>query len=168
MGRAQRIKSHEIDEDLDFERRQWVVQRVSWVIVVLILVAGFAGVFGVGPLSYTQTTVGPMTVEYQRFIRNLAPTELHLRVDQSAAVDGQIHIWLDQSFVDEFEIQEVNPEPVAMESGPDRVVYQFAVAESNPVAEIAFDLEPNEPGPSHSQIGVLDGPEVDFDQFVYP
>lgn len=168
MGSPKRVKAPEIDEDLEFERRQWVVQRVCWVIVALILVIGFAGVFGVGPLSHTQTSEGPLTLEYERFVRNLAPTELQLRVDPRVAVNGQIRIWLDQSFVDKFEIHEVNPEPVTMESGPERVVYHFAVAGSNPVAEISFDLEPNEPGQSHSQIGVVDGPEMAFDQFVYP
>jgi hypothetical protein len=168
MGRPQRAKSHEIDEDLEFERRQWVVQRVSWVICSLILVAGFIGLLGSGPLSHVGTSAGPLTLEYERFVRNLSPTVFRLRVDSGVAVDQQIGVWLDQDLVDKFDITQIIPEPIDAEAGADRVVYYFGVTESDPLSEITFDVQPSEPGLSRSRLGIVNGPEIEFDQFIYP
>jgi hypothetical protein len=168
MKRPQRVESHEIDEDLEFERREWVVQRVAWVICLLILVAGFIGLLGSGPLSQAETSAGPLTLEYDRFVRKISPTVFHLRIDSSAAVDQRIGVWLDQAVVDKFDIAQIIPEPVDAEAGSDRVVYYFGVAESAPISEITFDVQPSEAGMTRSRLGLVDGPEIDFDQLIYP
>ncbi len=168
MGSPQRVKSHEIDQDLAFEYREWVVQRVSWVICMLILAAGAIGLLGSGPLSHAETSAGPLTLEYERFVRKLSPTVFHLRIDSSAAVDQHIGIWLDQSLVDKFDIAQIIPEPVDAEAGEGRVVYYFGVTESDPLSEITLDVQPSEPGVSHSRLGLVDGPEIEFDQLIYP
>jgi hypothetical protein len=131
-------------------------------------VAGFIGLLGAGPLSHTEAAAGPLTLEYERFLRKLSPTVFHLRVDTSAAVDQRIGVWLDQAVVEKFDIEHIIPEPVDTEAGAGRIVYYFGIAESDPFAEIIFDLQPTEPGMSHSRLGVVDGPEIVFDQFIYP
>jgi hypothetical protein len=168
MASPKRAKPHEIDEDPEFARREWVVQRVCWVILVLILIAGFIGLLGAGPLSQTEAAAGPLTLEYDRFVRKLSPTVFHLRVDASAAVDQQIGVWLEQDLVDKFDVTQIIPEPVDAEAGTGRVVYYFGVTESDPVSEITFDMQPSEAGRLRSRLGLVDGPEIDVDQFIYP
>ncbi|MDQ6718742.1 MAG: hypothetical protein M3Z17_10420 [Gemmatimonadota bacterium] len=40
-----------IAEDMNFQRRTWMVQRVGWAIMILVCIAALFGVFGKGPLS---------------------------------------------------------------------------------------------------------------------
>ncbi|HEU4345558.1 MAG TPA: hypothetical protein VFU31_28750, partial [Candidatus Binatia bacterium] len=49
-------RSLEIEEDLRFQERAWVVQRVGWGVMLLVIVATAAGMFGEGALS--SATVG--------------------------------------------------------------------------------------------------------------
>jgi hypothetical protein len=168
MGRPHRLDSIEIDQDIEFAHQEWGIQRIFWVIFGLILLAGFIGLLGAGPLSHAQASAGPLNVEYERFLRKLAPTVFHFRIDSGAAVDQRIGIWLDQAVVDKIDIEQITPDSVDAEAGAGRVVYYFAIAESDPFAEITFDLEPSEPGVLHSRVGLVDGPQVEFDQFVYP
>jgi hypothetical protein len=168
MGSSRQAKSHEIDEDLEFERSEWAVQRAGWVICALILAAGFIGLLGSGPLSHVETSNGPLTLEYERFVRKLSPTVFHFRIDSSAAVDQKVGIWLDQDLVDKFDIAQIIPDPVDTEAGDGRVVYYFGVAEADPLSEITFDVQPSEPGMMRSQLGLVDGPEIDVDQLIYP
>jgi hypothetical protein len=41
----------QIDEDLNFQRREWKIQRAGWVTMALVIIAALLGVFGAGPLS---------------------------------------------------------------------------------------------------------------------
>ncbi len=48
MEQIPRVGDLDIEQDLDFERRQWHVQRVGWVVFLLILLAAFVGLLGTG------------------------------------------------------------------------------------------------------------------------
>jgi hypothetical protein len=48
------------------------------------------------------------------------------------------------------------------------VVYRFALSDPVRPVRIRFDLQPAEPGVVRSRLGVVDGPEIAFDQFIYP
>jgi len=74
----QRVGSLEIVQDMTFQRRAWVVQRIAWVVMLLIVVAAVLGLFATGPLSGTtaKTDDGVLTIEYGRFARHDAQTDL--------------------------------------------------------------------------------------------
>lgn len=56
----------EVSQDLNFQRREWVVQRVGWVVMAVLLVAALLGLFGPGPLSKSiaGSASGPVRAEY--------------------------------------------------------------------------------------------------------
>ena len=65
-----RIGDLEVDEDLPFQRRAWVAQRIGWVLMALFVLAAAVGLLGAGPLSHARIDVpGLMTLEYERFAR---------------------------------------------------------------------------------------------------
>ena len=59
----------EISEDIVFQRRSWVMQRVGWGLMALFLATGPTGAFGVGPLSSTSAIREDLKVSYERFPR---------------------------------------------------------------------------------------------------
>lgn len=51
-GEVHRVGDLEIEEDLDHQRRCWKLERASWAVMALVLLAAMAGLFGSGPLSW--------------------------------------------------------------------------------------------------------------------
>jgi len=168
MAKTQRVGSLEIGQDLDFQRREWVVQRGAWLVVLLILFIGLAGLLGGGPLSHAEASSGPLALDYERFVRKHAPTELDLRVAPAAVANGEVTLWLDQSVLDKIDVERIVPEPVEMEAAADRVVYRFAIEDSEEPTEVTFHLQPAEPGAVHVRLGLVNGADLTADQFIYP
>jgi hypothetical protein len=167
VAQTKQVGSLQIDQDLEYQRREWVFERVGWIIVALLLLAGLLGVFGGGPLSRDEITAGPLTLEYDRLARERAPAELQIETDAGAATDGQLALWLNRAFLDKVDVVSVIPEPVEMTMALDRVTYHFAVPADQP-ATIVFQLQPEEPGNVAGRLGLVDGEAVAFTQFIYP
>ena len=71
----------EIDVDLEQESREWIVQRIAWLVLTALLAAVALGLFGRGgPLSTSQvrSADGATQVDYQRFIRNHSADTLRI------------------------------------------------------------------------------------------
>lgn len=168
MPRSQQVGSLEIAQDFAFQRREWIVQRVLWWVVVAILVAGVVGLLGTGPLSHAEAASGPLSLDYERFVRKRAPTQLDVRVAPEAAVEAEIALWLDADYLEKVDVERIMPEPVVMAAAPDRVIYRFVLADAEQPGRVTFHLQPAEPGAVDGRLGLVDGDSVTFDQFVYP
>lgn len=168
MGQLHRVGSLEIDQDLEFERRQWTFQRAAWVVMALILLMAFVGLLGGGPLSQAKQTSGPLALQYDRLSRERAPSELQLQVAAGTASDGEIAISLNDGFLDKVDVERVVPEPAEMEAAVGRVIYRFAVADPDQFTTIVFHVQPDEPGVAQGRLGLIAGEEITFSQLIYP
>ncbi len=164
----ERVGSLEIDQDLAVERREWAAQRVGWVVILLILVAGLAGIWGVGPLSQATAASGGLTVHFERFARTRAESEMVVTLLHGSAVNGVAAIWLDRDYLESAAVQRVLPEPAGMAAMAGQVVYRFIVNESGQPVEVAFTVVPSGPGLARGSVGLVNGPEVSFSQVIYP
>src|SRR5919106_6001727 len=75
-------ESLQIDQDLAYQQREWLVERVGWIVMLLLIVAAAAGIFGNGVLSRASVSDGKqLRIEYERFAHYLTPTSLkvHMR-----------------------------------------------------------------------------------------
>ena len=160
----------QIGEDVDFLRRAWRVQRVGWALLVLILLAALLGLTGTGPLS--QATAGseggPVRVEYERFVRANAVTDLRVRLGPGVPREGRARLWFDRQYLHKVEVTGVVPEPESVEVSPDRVTYVFLAAEGGGPVELAFDLKPMRFGSWSGRMGAGDAEPVHLRHFVYP
>ncbi len=77
---AKKVGSLEVDEDMQFQRKEWTVEHWSWIGMAIIAIAALLGLFGQGILSKTTVENGPIQVEYGRFERLLAPIQLESAV----------------------------------------------------------------------------------------
>ncbi len=169
MSQIRRAEDLEIDEDLEFQGREWRVQRVLWVGCVLVLVLGLVGVFGGGPISSVDHASGDdsVSVEYHRFVRHDGRASLRFRVDASHASDQEVAVWIDQRFLDRVQIESVSPQPASMQSDGDRMTWVFEIPEGSEVMNATFAYRPQHIGRIPGEGGSGES-TVDIGQFAYP
>jgi hypothetical protein len=170
MAKGQRAKEIEVGEDLEFQQRSWVVQRIGWIVIALVIIAALSGLFGAGPLS--QATVGnegdALRLVYDRFERMDSPATLDIYLGPEVANEGQVRLWISRDYLKGASVQQVTPPPEQVEIGADRLIYTFRVADAARPALVTFDLEMAQSGRLVGQMGLTDEAPLSFWQFVYP
>jgi hypothetical protein len=170
MAPIGRVGDLEIDQDLDFQGRMYVIERIGWVAILLLLILALLGLAGNGPLS--QADVGaadsPLHIRYDRIARAQAPAQVQFSVQPGMAREGVLHLWLDRDYLERAHIQQVVPQPSRLSSGQDRLIYQFDVDESGTPSKITFYLEPDQVGLLGARAGLVDGPTLEFRQLILP
>jgi hypothetical protein len=166
----QKIGDLEINQDLNFERRSWKVERVAWGVGLLLLVAALLGFLGPGPLGKATAASADklLSLQYHRVVRYESPVVFRVNVDGRLAKNGALRLWLDRKLVDALEIKHVDPKPDAVEINGERFVYVFKTAAAPSTIQVFFHVEPNKFGNTPAQLGVVDGPEIHFNQFYLP
>ncbi len=170
MVEIQRIKDLEIAEDLDYQKRSWVVQRVGWVVMGLLALAGLLGVFGPGLAG--EAKVGKpsdrLWVEYERFERFQSPGQLRVHLEPGAEKAGQVRIRLSRDYIDQVQLQQVTPDPILVEAKGDHLVYVFQTAKLEQTTAITFYFQPQQIGSISGSVGLDTEPALSFSQFIYP
>jgi hypothetical protein len=155
-------------EDMQFQRREWFVQRLGWVALVLITLAALAGVFGRGPASQTLAESGPLKLEYERFWRLMSPTQLKVRLAPEATQAKEVRLLVAQEYLDSVSVEHVTPQPQSVQAGAAHAIYTFAISEPGRETTVIFTIEPQEFGKLSGRVSLPDQTAIDFYQFVYP
>ena len=166
-----RVGDLDIAEDTDFQRRIWMVERIGWLVMLLIIAAAALGLCGsAGPLGKATAgdRDGPLFVSYARFARHGAGTVLHVQVAPEAARQGEVRLWVEEGLFEVMELTQVAPEAKEVVLEPGRLVFVFPVADTAGPLTISFDLEPTHYWRHTARLGLPDGPSVRVRQFVYP
>lgn len=170
MAEVERVRSLDVGQDLRFQRREWALQRVAWVLIAVAIVAALLGLTGRGPLS--QATAGAegdaLRVAYGRFERLQSPTTLRVLLGAEATGGEQVEIWVEQAYLDGVEIQSIDPEPLEVRTGAERMVYVVGVDEPGQPLSVTFHLQQQALWRRSGRIGLTDGTSLSFGQFVYP
>lgn len=136
----------------------------------VILLAAFAGLLGGGPLR--GATAGgenePLEVQYGRFARHHAPTQIKVMLKPGAVSGDAARVWIDRQYLDGVELQAIVPEPESTEAGPDRMTYAFKVNQSDQPTNITFNVMPERAGVRNVRVGLHGGPTLNFRHIVYP
>lgn len=169
MSDIQRIGDLEIDQDLDFQRREWRVQRVLWAATALLLVLALLGLFGTGPISGTtaESADGTVSVDYHRFVRHDGRASLTFHVSGEGASNQQIELWISQDYIDNVQVEGISPQPQEVRSAGDRTIYVFAVDEAGDPLNATFALGPQHIGRLSGEAGAGEA-RVSIDQISYP
>ncbi len=165
----QRVVDLEIGQDLRFQQQEWRFQRVSWAVMLFVLVAAGLGILGgQGPLSQAvlHTDDASLEVEYERFGHFSRPTRLYVRVEHKDS--SELNLWLARGYVQQFQIQRIVPEPYKTQLAGDYLIYSFQIVSQKDVAEIVFYLQPDTSGLIQGQISVEGGTALKVAQFIYP
>jgi hypothetical protein len=170
MARPERLGDIQINQDIPHESREWMIERIGWIVMALTLLAGLLGLLGPGPLS--TATAGEkgstLWVEYNRFERYQAPATLRFYLGTGAVHDGKVRLWLKREYVDGIELRHIDPEPERVEVSHDRVTYTFNLSDSSGPAKVTYHFEANRFWTMAVGTGLDGGPQINFTQIFYP
>jgi hypothetical protein len=149
--------------DETFEDRWWRLETISWVGMVVFLIAAAAGAFGRGPLSQSRRSTGGVLVEYDRIVRYQAPTRISLTVPATATGS---RIYVGRSLLDRLQLGSVIPPPLGAEPRDDGAVLLFPPHPRS--GHITLVEQPATLGVANQQVGLEGQPPVRFRQIVLP
>ena len=163
--------SLQISEDMRFQRRSWVAERIAWMVMVAVLIAALLGLFSTGLLSSAEARdeAGLVRVEYQRFLRHLAPTTIRVRIAPDAGASDTVSLRVGRSFARAMQIEQIRPEPQQALTDKDGLILVFRMGEAGGPGLIHFSIKPNEPARIvRGEIGLLGRQPARLTQFIYP
>ena len=159
-----RKRSLDVEEDLQFQQKEWLFQRIGVVVLVAFVLAAFLGFTGMGgPMSHAQAGEpgGPLLVEYERFVRRNAEATVKLHVH---GVSGDVRFWVSAPYFEHFRVDSIVPSSQLVSVEPGRHVYMITAAA--PDVTITLELEPLTMGRREAEIGLVGGPSVRFTQLA--
>ena len=153
-----------VEDHGDFQRIAWAVQRVSWIIFALILIAALLGLFGGdGYLSRSEVRFKQGTVNYPLISRWNASDELQVNFNPSSN-DGELV--LDSNFLRAFSIENIDPPQKAVASDNGSAVYVFS-ADPKASKQVIIHLKSEMPWMNAMTIGIGSEPHQ-ISTFVFP
>jgi hypothetical protein len=160
---------HDIDE-IGFQRREWALQRVAWVVMLAVVVAALAGFFGVGSVSSTtaESADGSIQVEYDRFVRYDGKSTLSLSLSPDAVEGGKATVYLSRDLVGHWKVEAVTPTPSTESSSEEWVIYEYDVLGETP-PRVQLRYRSSDLGRQAGSIRAgQDGDPVDVWQWTHP
>jgi hypothetical protein len=153
----------QIDEDLDFQRREWLGQRIGVTVVLLLVFAALLGFTGAGgPMSHGEAGErgDSLYVEYDRFVRRgaIATMKVHLR----SGADGQVQFWVSAPYHEDIRVDTVTPVPASVSVDQSRHVY--TIHRTSGDVTVVLKVEHKTMGRIHAEVGLVGGPTARFSQ----
>lgn len=170
LDNLERVGTLEVPQDLGFQRKAWVFQRVGWAAMAVVIALAFLGVFGHGISSKRSTTSrdGNLKVEYAAVARHRAPDTLRLTLAPGAVQGDEARIAFSIETLDGMDIETVYPEPESVETGADETVFTFKLAQEGTLTEIVFNVLYEDVGRRRGSITVEGHQPAEFSHFVLP
>jgi len=159
-------RDYPIKEDMRLQKQLWKLERFGWIALCGLVAITLLGVFGSGPLSRTEarTPSGELLVDYERFERNGASSQLQVKA--RAGGDGKVWLSIDGALLERFTIESIHPQPITAESFGTGLRLQFQ-PDAQGWTTAYFSLHPDGIGPAKS-VARLNGQSVTLSQFIYP
>ena len=145
-----------------------MLQRVGWVLMLLVVVAALLGFLGGGGLAGISTgkaggQAAGMELEYERFLRWEAPATLKVTLFDAQAPEQKLRFSKD--FYEHLQVEQVIPEPKEVHLGKEHITYTFNSEGGK--ARILFYLKPQ--GPAQMETTVDNGrSKITISQIIYP
>jgi hypothetical protein len=155
-----------LNEPLPFQRREWIVQRLGWVSMALVILAGALGLFGDGPLAQRTAANAALQFEYDALLHQDAQTTW-LLTPRAPPRDGRYRLSLDADWARHFRIVDIEPRPQVTELSGGRWVYEFRAPDGH-ATPIQFQVEPRKAGLFEGSVQLEGAPALAVTQFVYP
>lgn len=156
----------ELDQQLDFQRREWLAQRVAWWALTAFVAAAVLGLFGGGPLSAAHAAApnGSLSIDYERFVRLGAATRISVRASGST---DDVDLRIRRSYFETLRVERIVPEPTAIVIRGEDVSLRFSPSGGPGPFTVILDVEPRRAGLLRSAFGLNGDASVAFVQFAY-
>ncbi len=165
-----RSSSHLSGEDLRFQRKQWLVERIGWAAMAVVLACALAGALGgSGPLSNVAVPAADSSIraKYERFARLLGPTTLEISVAQSSS--GQpVQLHVSENYLNAMSLQSITPQPYATTLANQFYIFAFNRLPAAAETTIRLHLEPQAIGSIEGRVAVDNGAPLLIKHFIFP
>ena len=158
---SKKARTLEIDEDLAFQHREWLFQRIGIAVLFVFIVSAGLGFTGMGgPMSHAEAGErgAPLHIEYERFVRSGAQSTMKLNLHSDPP--GFIQFWLSAPYLEDVVIQSVAPIPQTVTVEGSRHVYTIRAASTDVTVKV--DMEHQTSGTLEGEVGIVGGPTVSF------
>ncbi len=156
-----------ISEDMEFQSRSWIAERIAWVAIAIAVVLGLFGVFAGGPSTEVTAPYkdGLLAVEYQRFAHKTARSQFTIRI-KPASPEGT-RVRLGPGFRDYYDIEALAPQPLRSSSGSSGLDLTFAPSDSGDLT-VHLAARAKRFGIAMIAVTVEGQAGVSFHQLIYP
>jgi hypothetical protein len=170
MPHPKRVGDMEVGQDMAYQRREWLVERIGWIVMATVVLAALLGLLGRGPLSSAERGdhAGTLRLEYERFLHYRDQSTLTVTIDAGSPDAEQVRLWLSRSYLETMRPLKITPAPEREEIGGERQVFVFRRADRDVPVRVIFHVEPDDFGSVSGKLGIDGGAALDFWQFVYP
>lgn len=170
MATQTTAETRQLESEIEFQRKNWVFERLGWFLMAATIVAAVLGLFGHGAFSVTsnRTPDRKIMVSYDRLERYQAPAVLHVSVAPEAVQGKYFKLQFNRSFIRNVELQDIVPQPVESELGNATITYRFSVAPEAGPKTVSIYYEPDMRGWLPIVVGLENGIKLQIRQFVYP
>jgi hypothetical protein len=151
----------QMEDEIRLHEKGWIVQRVGWVILAILLVAAILGVFGDGILSNRTQTNGNVSISYQRFGRFESQQSLKIN---ATSVQRELIVSIPQGYLRAMEIDNIIPEPAKQKIENDHLKLSFDAEE---LAEVTVYFNPKQIGTTSASVKIDDQSFL-LSHFIYP
>ena len=154
----------QIDEDPEFQRKEWLAQWIGLVLLGVFVITAALGLTGAGGfLSKGAAGEGTVLfVEYERIVRRGAHSTIQLHVRRRSP---EVRFWLSSSYLEHVTIAGVFPGPELISEEPGRFVYTVKGLSQD--ALVTLDVAHRSFGRIEAEVGLADGPSVRFTQWAW-
>jgi hypothetical protein len=169
MGEPKRVGKIQVEEDLQFLKREWRLQRVGWIAMALVLFAALLGAFGHGALS--QARAGDPRIfgaEYSRIIRHGSTDELTILVGPALQADSVVRIAISSAYLTEFQIEDVQPEPAAQHQSGEYTVFDFRRIDPRSPLRVRIKMRSDTYGSVSARMQLMGSNTLNIRQFIMP
>ena len=158
-------RHYPVQENMRFQKRSWIVERLGWLVLLAIAVVGLSGVFGNGPASWAHVSGRTLAVSYERFQRATRTSSFVFDLGPGGSGERKLH--LSAPFQRDFEFTSVQPRPLRSQAGDDGIDLTFA-AQPGASGRVMIWAHARSYGLSSITASVDGGPSTAFWIFAYP
>jgi hypothetical protein len=159
----------ELDSLTEATEREWLIQRLGWIIWAGIIAAALAGLAGRGPLSNSMTTSpdGATEILFNTYLHYHSPETLEITLRPERGTES-VRLFLSRSLLDNIEIRRSEPEPTQTVLAQDGVFYDFPKVSTADSVKVVLYVEYQKFGRTSGEIGLAEHSPAILKQFVYP
>ena len=160
----------EMEADLPFQRRVWIGERVAWVCLALLSVAGLLGVLGRGgPFSEAEvvTPDGALRIRYERFQRMLAPATFRIELGPRPPAGETVELRIGTDVLEIWRLVSMMPSPASSRGVAGGLILAFPVS-AGAGQVLAVETVAERAGVVQASIGTLSGPPARMRMVIWP
>jgi hypothetical protein len=167
---AARANTLEVEDLQSFQRKEWRLQRVGWLVWTIVVAAALVGLLGSGPLSSTSSSApdDSLTVRYDRFLHYHKPLMFEVTLRPGNQTNNAARLFLSDELLMRLQISRIEPEPEGRELAAGGVIYTFPSESGLETATIRVHAQYEAFGRATGKIGLVGREPATVTQFVYP